>query len=146
MATKTEPTLKTKKVSKKDFIYAVGRRKTATARVRLFLKPGPILVNGQPIEEYFPGKLNQVFYLTPFKVTNNQEKFSASIKVAGSGKQAQLGAVMHGLSRALDNFDKEKFRPLLREKGLLTRDSRVRERRKVGTGGKARRQKQSPKR
>ena len=133
-------------MTKKDYIYAVGRRKTATARVRLFLKTGENMVNGIAAEKYFPGSLNSSFYLQPLSLTKTADKFSFSARVEGSGKRSQLQAVIHGLARALCAHDTEGFRPILKQNGLLTRDARVRERRNVGTGGKARRQKQSPKR
>ena len=136
----------TKRKQAKNYIHAIGRRKTATARVRLYLKKGPIIINDQPIEKYFPGEVNKTHYFIPLKLTDTQDKFSATIKVKGSGKHAQLGAVVHGLSRALAIHDLKAYRPILKQNGLLTRDPRERERRKVGTGGKARRQKQSPKR
>lgn len=135
-----------KKTAKKNHIFAVGRRKTATARAYLYLKPGPVTVNGKPIEEYFPGIRNEVLYRAPFRLTDTENKFSASFKVSGSGVTGQLDAVVHALARALASHDREAYRKPLKEKGLLTRDSRTRERRKVGMGGKARRKKQSPKR
>lgn len=136
---------KTKK-TKKDYIYAVGRRKTATARVRLFQKAGDLLVNGKAAGQYFQDELSSHQYLKPLKLTGTEGKFSFSAKVEGSGKKAQLGAIVHGLSRALAKLDVEAYRPILKTAGLLTRDDRMKESRKVGTGGKARRKKQSPKR
>ncbi len=138
----------TKSSSKKmsDYIYAVGRRKTATARIRLYRKSGDNLVNGIPFGKYFPGEVSRMRLEEPFKLTSSQDKFHYSIKVAGSGKNAQLEAVIHGLARALVKIDVESNKPPLRKAGLLTRDPRMRESRKVGTGGKARRAKQSPKR
>ncbi len=131
---------------KVNYIPTVGRRKRAIARIRLFRKPGDTLVNDMPISKYFPGEISKTFYLEPFRVCNVIDKYHVTIKVNGSGKSGQLGAVIHGLSRALVIANPEKFRPILKKKGFLTRDPRKRERRKVGTGGKARRQKQSPKR
>lgn len=138
--------VKRQKTAKKDFISSLGRRKTATARVRLYLKPGPILVNDTPVEHYFPGEINQTRYLSPLRLTSTADKFSATIKVSGSGKTGQLEAIVHGLSRALSKYDRDSYHQPLKAAGFLTRDSRAKERRKVGTGGKARRQKQSPKR
>ncbi len=135
-----------KKTKKPNYIFSVGRRRTAAARIRLYSKKGDIIVNDQPIAKYFPGDIAQKLYLEPFSICNVPEKYSATIKVSGSGKVGQLGAVIHGLARALIKVDEEKFRPVLKKRGLLTRDPRKRERRKVGTGGKARRKKQSPKR
>ncbi|MFC1653560.1 30S ribosomal protein S9 [Patescibacteria group bacterium] len=144
--TKTKTKTKVKKTKKKDYTYAVGRRKTATARVRLYSKKGDLIVNGVPAGQYFPSERSKAAYLQPLKVTNTLGKLSFSVKVQGSGKYGQLGAVVHGISRALAILDEETHRPVLKKYGLLTRDSRMRETRKAGTGGKARRKKQSPKR
>ncbi len=154
---KTEITKKN--TTKKDFIFAVGRRKEAVARVRLYenlrdginwngveVKKGDIIVNGKPIAEYFPGEVNRFRYTEPIRVVNAQNKYTFTIKVEGGGKSGQLDAVIAGIANALAKADEEHYRPILKEKGFLTRDARVRERRKVGTGGKARRKKQSPKR
>ncbi|MBU0619430.1 30S ribosomal protein S9 [Patescibacteria group bacterium] len=135
-----------KKTKKANYTVAVGRRKCAIARVRLFRKKGNLVVNDQPVDQYFPGAVNQVFYEQPFKLAGVLGKYSATIKVVGGGPQSQLEAVIHGLARALNALDRDKYRPVLKKNGLLTRDPRVRERRKAGTGGKARRQKQSPRR
>lgn len=134
------------KVKKTDFIYAVGRRKTASARIRLYQKKGQILVNDIPIEQYFPLKIHESKYMEPFRLTNSQERYSASVKVKGSGKYGQLGAVVHGFARALAIVDTKEFRPILKKHGLLTRDPRMKERRKPGLAQSARAKKQSPKR
>jgi len=136
---------KKKTAKKPDCIHVIGRRKTATARVRLYQKKGKIIVNNLPIDQYFPGITAQKLYLEPLNLTNTQDRLSFTIKVQGSGKSSQLGAVIHGLSRALVNLDEEN-KQTLKKRGFLTRDSRMKESRKVGTGGKARRKKQSPKR
>lgn len=130
----------------RGFVHAVGRRREAIARIRLYLGKGQTLVNEQPISDYFPGQVAQLAYLRPFQLTETNGKYFATIRVAGGGKEGQLGAVIHGLSRALASIEEKKFRPVLKKEGLLTRDPRTRERRKVGTGGRARRKKQSPKR
>ena len=135
-----------KKKTTKKFIYALGRRKKAIARVRLFKGKGKTIVNEKPISDYFPTKQEEFFYLMPFRVTDTEGKYYVTVKVIGSGKRAQLGAVVHGIARALDKENQEKFHSLLKKHKLLTRDPRARERRKVGQGGKARRKKQSPKR
>jgi len=132
--------------NKTSFVSTVGRRKTAVARVRLYKGKGGILVNGQPIAKYFSNEQAKIFYLKPFQVTDTLDKFHASIKVKGSGMNGQLGAVVHGLARALDKEDKEAYHTLLKKNKLLTRDPRAKERRKVGQMGKARKKKQSPKR
>lgn len=146
----------------KNILYyeAVGRRKAAVARVRLYiagkdktatvngtkLKQGDILVNKQPIDRMFPSLQEKAQYLAPFKMTQTEERFVTTILVAGGGKNGQLDAIIHGLARALEKTNKEELRPILKKAGLMKRDPRARERRKVGTGGKARRVKQSPKR
>ncbi len=148
MAKKTSKTTKKIKTrsSKKKYIAAMGRRKTASARIRLYRGKGKTIVNSQPIDEYFSGEVAKVEYLKPFQVTDTLGKFYATIKVVGSGQKGQLGAVVHGLARALDKENKELYHPALKRHKLLTRDPRERERRKPGLGGKARRKKQSPKR
>lgn len=129
----------------KKYIYAVGRRKSAVSRIRLHKGKGESLVNNQPINKYFPGKILQKLYSEPLIICGVLDKYYATIKVAGSGKISQLLAVIHGLARALVKAD-AKFKIALRQKGLITRDPRERQRRMVGMGGKSRRKKQSPKR
>ena len=143
-------------IVKKDYIFAVGRRKESVARVRLYskdsimwdgveIKKGEIVVNKKPALLYF-GEQNEKEFKKPLTTTNTEKKFVITVVVQGGGKVGQLDAMVLGIARALDEFDREKFHSLLRKKGLLTRDARIRERRKVGMGGKARRKKQSPKR
>lgn len=134
-----------KTTKKKDYIFAVGRRKTAIARVRLHSGKGENMVNEKLFAEYFPSQANQIAYNLPLSVVKSEGKYWISAKIAGGGKEGQLDALVHGISRALV-LAKEEFRPMLKKYGLLTRDSRTRERRKIGTGGKSRRKKQSPKR
>jgi small subunit ribosomal protein S9 len=145
-----ETTIKSGKTKAKSshgsFIYSVGRRRESVARVRLHQGKGQNLVNNQPISDYFPGQLAQIAYTKPFQLTDTEGKYYLTVRVNGGGKNGQLGAVIHGLSRALALVEEKKHRPVLKKEGLLTRDPRTRERRKVGTGGKARRKKQSPKR
>ena len=129
-----------------NYTYAVGRRREASARVRLFKGKGDHTVNGILIDKYFPGPVNKDRYMHPFKATDVVDKYYVSVKVVGGGKMGQLGATTHGIARALEKLNKEKFRTPLKKEGLLTRDARTRQRRMIGTGGKARRQKQSPKR
>lgn len=136
-----------KKVYNTPYLLTVGRRKQAIARVRLYSKgTGAITVNNKPIDAYFGGEASKSSYMVPFVVTNTIGKFDITIRVTGGGPAGQLGAVIHGMTRAIEKFDKEKFRAILKSNGLLTRDPRVKERRKVGMGGKSRRKKQSPKR
>lgn len=141
---------------KKDFVFAVGRRKSSTAQVRLYkkeatvgggtsVKRGEVVVNNKSSVEYF-GKSFEGVYREPLQATGMQDKLAVSIKVRGGGKAGQLDAAVLGIARALDKIDREKFHTTLKKKGMLTRDPRVKERRKVGMGGKSRRRKQSPKR
>lgn len=132
----------------KNYTVSVGRRKQAVARIRLgdkSLKKGEFMVNGKNVTEYFKGKVFQTLYEKPFKLTETLGKIAVNVSVTGGGPKGQLQATVLGIARALSQSE-EKFKKTLRDNGLLTVDQRVRERRKVGTGGKARRQKQSPKR
>ncbi len=146
-----------KKINK-DFTFAVGRSGSAVSRVRIYsrvtdslkfgeqsVKKGDFVVNGKNVSEYFSGEVSRFVYEQPLKITNSLNKFTITVRARGGGMQGQLMATVLGISRALSAVD-EANRALLRKKGLLTRDARVRERRKVGMGGKARRKKQSPKR
>ncbi len=159
MADKVTASVKNGKTTKRDYTFAVGRRREAVARVRLYdtlrdgmewnkveVNKGDIIVNQKPIAEYFSGDLNRYRYSEPLRVANAQNKFTFTIKVEGGGPAGQLDAVVHGIARALNNYDPEAYRKILKDKGFLTRDARVRERRKVGMGGKSRRKLQSPKR
>ena len=142
------------------FYEGVGRRKTSVALVRLYIpgkdktitvgdvkiKEGEIWANGKKIEAMFPALHQKVQYLKPLQLTKSDDRFCISITVSGGGLNGQLDAVIHGMARALEKTDKEVMRPLLKKELLLKRDPRARQRRKVGTGGKARRAKQSPKR
>lgn len=130
----------------KEYFSTVGRRKLAVARVRLWPGKQEIVVNGKPISEYFRGDIFKKRYQLPFVVTDTLGQFTGSIKIKGSGLMGQVDAAVHGIARALVKADPEKYKSLLREKGLLTRDPRMKETRKVGQGGRARAKKQSPKR
>jgi small subunit ribosomal protein S9 len=123
----------------------VGRRKEAVASVHLMSNSSESTVNNQPISVYFPGLIAKSRYELPLKVLGLNGKYSASIKVHGGGQNGQLDAAVLGLSKGL-SLIKEEYKKSLRDAGLLTRDSRTRQRRMVGMGGKSRRQKQSPKR
>lgn len=136
--------LKTK-VKKQSYIYAAGKRKSASARVRLYIGKGENTVNGRKMSDYFPGPILEDIWSKAFRVVDMSNKFFVTIKVRGGGKTGQVEAVAQGIARALAK-QKEDFKKPLKNALLLKRDSRVRERRKVGTGGKARRKKQSPKR
>ncbi len=113
------------------YYEGVGRRKAATARVRLYPGEGNIIINDRPVEEYFPREGDALVLIEPLKVTGTVGKFNVSVKVQGGGVSGQVGAVRHGLARALLAAD-PKLRPVLRKGGLLTRDARMKERKKPG--------------
>lgn len=158
-STKTEKKAQEKVEKEVQFYHAIGRRKEATARVKLhvvtgesitvkdkILKRGDFLVNLRTIEQYFPGEVCKKFYLEPFRTTNTLGRFAVTALIVGGGPTGQLNAFIHGVCRALEKVDREKFRPILKKRGFLTRDSRIKERRKAGFAQKARAKKQSPKR
>lgn len=118
-------------VEKQAYFYGTGRRKTSVARVRLMPGNGTILVNGVPYEERFTRLEYRRLIMQPFLTTDNIGKYTAVIKVEGGGITGHCGAIAHGIARALIEVD-EKFKPLLRQNGLLTRDPRVKERKKPG--------------
>lgn len=124
---------------------SVGRRKETVARVRVMEGRGQVTVNNKPISEVFRGPVLQRGYQKPFEVTKTLGLFTATVKVEGGGASSWLGATVHGIARALAKVSPE-YRTILKQAGLLTRDARSRERRKVGLGGRARAKKQSPKR
>ena len=111
-----------------------GRRKTAVARVRLANGTGKIVVNGRAFENYFPLESLRVVATQPLAVTSLADKYDALITVSGGGPSGQAGAVRHGLARALLKADSN-LRPMLKSEGLLTRDPRMRERKKYGQPG-----------
>ncbi|HAZ28452.1 MAG TPA: 30S ribosomal protein S9 [Candidatus Magasanikbacteria bacterium] len=109
----------------------VGRRKTASARVRLVPGKGSIVVNGKGMKDYFPTALLQQKIVAPLKTVGKEMFFDISVKVAGGGTHGQADAVCHGIARALVAWNEE-FKPALRVEGFLTRDSRSKERKKPG--------------
>ena len=111
-----------------------GRRKTAVARVRLASGSGKITINGRAFENYFPLESLRMTASQPLTVTGLTEKYDAEISVSGGGPNGQAGAVRHGLARALLTVDAN-LRPTLKAEGFLTRDSRMRERKKYGQPG-----------
>ncbi len=131
--------------STKKYTYSLGRRKSSIASLKLFKGKSDILVNGLPINNYFGNSKYIQIIQTPFVVTQNLDNFYFESKVTGGGKVSQSEAVRLALARAIDKFNSD-YHTDLKKAGLLTVDSRIRQRRQVGTGGKARRQKQSPKR
>ena len=131
-------------MAEQSFFYAVGRRKTAIARVRLVPGAGTVTINERAFENYFPLLEDRNRVLFPLTVTGNQEKFNVTISVLGGGTTGQAGAVSHGISRALTLYEPD-LRAILKVAGFLTRDSRVVERKKYGRA-KARRSFQFSKR
>ena len=114
-----------------EFNYGTGRRKSATARTRLYPGSGQIIVNNRPFEEYFPRKTLQMIIRQPLQLTKMGDRFDIKVVVAGGGVSGQAEAVRHGISRALLTVD-ENLRGMLKKAGFLTRDSRAKERKKYG--------------
>ncbi len=114
--------------------YGTGRRKTSTARV--FLRPGKgnIQINKRSFEEYFPNETLRMIIRQPLQLTNTLDKFDIYVNVEGGGISGQAGAVRHGITRALLEYNAE-FRPVLKKAGLITRDPRRKERKKYGQKG-----------
>jgi small subunit ribosomal protein S9 len=111
--------------------YATGRRKTSSARVYLSKGKGDITVNSKPLDEYFGRQVAQMLVMQPLKLTELDEKVNIKVMVKGGGSFGQAGAIRHGISRALIEYDEE-LRPQLKKAGLLTRDPRKVERKKPG--------------
>jgi len=118
-------------LKKKGYSHGTGKRKEAVAQVRLTPGNGAIIVNGITYEERFTRILHRQMIIKPMLVTETFGKYDALIKIAGGGVAGQCGAISHGIARALLN-EKESFRSILRQEGLLTRDSRIKERQKPG--------------
>lgn len=113
-------------------IYATGRRKNSTARVWISPGSGEFTVNGRPLDEYFGRETLKMSALEPFEITDTRGHFNVYSTVSGGGIAGQAGALRHGISRALSEFDADKYRPRLKSAGFLTRDPRMVERKKFG--------------
>ena len=124
--------------------YGTGRRKSAVARVYLKAGTGSIVVNGKPVDEFFSRETGRMIVRQPLALTENLARFDISVNVDGGGESGQAGAVRHGITRALIDYDAT-LKPVLKKAGLVTRDAREVERKKVGLR-KARRRKQFSKR
>ena len=111
--------------------YGTGRRKSASARVFLTPGDGSIMVNDRPLDEYFGRETARMIVRQPLQLVDLSDKFSVKITVSGGGGFGQAGAIRHGITRALMEYD-ETLRPVLREAGFVTRDARTVERKKVG--------------
>ena len=119
------------KKSDKIVFLGTGRRKKSIARVRLTEGKGNIVVNGKSLDEYFGTDILKVIVKQPFAVTNTEEKYDVICKVTGGGFTGQAGAIRHGIARALNEANAD-YRPALKSNGFLTRDSRMKERKKYG--------------
>ena len=115
----------------KSFYYGTGRRKNSVARVRLFNGTGKITINGRDIDNYFGLETLKLIVRSPLAVAGVEDKFDIVVRVVGGGISGQAGAIRHGLSRALLQYD-ENLRPALKKAGFLTRDPRMKERKKYG--------------
>lgn len=118
----------------KPYFYGTGRRKSSVARVRVYNGTGKITINDRDIDDYFGLETLKLITRQPLNLTGTTEKFDIVCRVAGGGVTGQAGAIRHGISRALLQFD-ESLRPALKKAGLLTRDPRMKERKKYGLKG-----------
>ena len=113
------------------YFYGTGRRKESVARVRVYAGTGKIIINGRDIDDYFGLETLKLIVRQPVTLTGTQDKFDIVVNVTGGGVSGQAGAIRHGLSRALLQYD-ENLRPQLKKAGFLTRDPRMKERKKYG--------------
>ncbi len=118
-------------MAKSEVYLGTGRRKKSIARVRLTEGKGNIVVNGKTLDEYFGTEILKVIVKQPFSVTNTDGKYDVICKVTGGGFTGQAGAIRHGIARALNEANSD-YRPALKSNGFLTRDSRMKERKKYG--------------
>ena len=114
--------------------YGTGRRKTSTARVYLRPGAGEVKINRKAFEQYFPNQALRMVIHQPLKLTDTMSKFDIVVNVAGGGPAGQAGAIRHGITRALMEFNAD-LRPALKQAGLVTRDPRIKERKKYGQKG-----------
>lgn len=117
---------------KTPFYYGTGRRKSSVARVRLYQGTGKVTINDRPIDDYFGLETLKLIVRQPLELTGNSQKFDVVCRVSGGGVTGQAGAIRHGIARALLQFDSEGLRPALKKAGFLTRDPRMKERKKYG--------------
>jgi len=113
------------------FLRGTGRRKNAVARVRIQPGEGKVVINDKDTLAYLGRRVLEMAALAPLRITSTQRKFDISVKVFGGGTSGQAGAISHGIARALIKYDPD-FRPALKKAGLLTRDARMKERKKYG--------------
>ena len=118
--------------NKRPFFYGTGRRKSSVARVRLYEGTGKVTINGRDIDDYFGLETLKLIVRQPLNLTETTEKFDIECRVAGGGVTGQAGAIRHGVARALLQYDSENLRSTLKKAGFLTRDPRMKERKKYG--------------
>ncbi|MDI9461179.1 MAG: 30S ribosomal protein S9 [Saccharofermentanales bacterium] len=118
--------------NKKDYFYGTGRRKSSIARVRIYPGKGDIVINGKDINDYLEMETLRYIVRQPLNEVNAADQYSIIVNVHGGGIAGQAGAIRHGISRALVEADEEKYKAPLKRAGFLTRDSRVKERKKYG--------------
>ncbi len=116
----------------RPFFYGTGRRKSSVARVRLYQGTGKVTINGRDIDDYFGLETLKLIVRQPLTLTELTEKFDIECRVAGGGVSGQAGAIRHGVARALLQYDSENLRSALKKAGFLTRDPRMKERKKYG--------------
>lgn len=121
-------------MSESTKLIALGRRKESTARVRMEPGTGVIMINGRPFEKYFLRETDRIIVLQPLALTETKTKFNVAARLSGGGLTGQAGALRLGISRALLNAD-ESYRDIFRKNGYLTRDPRMKERKKYGQKG-----------
>ena len=117
---------------KTPYFYGTGRRKSSVARVRLYKGTGKVTINDRDIDDYFGLETLKLIVRQPLVLTNTEGQFDVVCRVAGGGVTGQAGAIRHGISRARLQFDSENLRPRLKKAGFLTRDPRMKERKKYG--------------
>ena len=118
--------------NKRPYFYGTGRRKKSVARVRLYAGTGSVKINDRDIDEYFGLETLKLIVRQPLTLTGTAEKFDVECRVAGGGVTGQAGAIRHGIARALLQYNSEELRPQLKKAGFLTRDPRMKERKKYG--------------
>ena len=121
--------------NKRPYFYGTGRRKKSVARVRLYAGTGSVKINDGDIDEYFGLETLKLIVRQPLTLTGTAEKFDVECRVAGGGVTGQAGAIRHGIARALLQYNSEELRPQLKKAGFLTRDPRMKERKKYGLKG-----------
>ena len=121
--------------NKRPYFYGTGRRKKSVARVRLYAGSGNVKINDRDIDDYFGLETLKLIVRQPLNLTGNADKFDIECRVAGGGVTGQAGAIRHGISRALLQYNSEELRPVLKKAGFLTRDPRMKERKKYGLKG-----------